>query len=126
MNENDLLFIGFDLHKDPKVILNAYDDRQGVTAKFNLNLLRRINRELGADFDLEEFSHYASYRPLECAARSFLISQKEQTVTIRSLNQNISNSKNGSRSLWKFRKNTTNGIEDLAAASGFYGRAKLF
>ncbi len=63
MNENDRLFIGFDMQKDPRVIVRAYDDAAGVTAAFNLNLLRRINRELGADFDLENFSHYAQYRP---------------------------------------------------------------
>ncbi|HLM03127.1 MAG TPA: L-histidine N(alpha)-methyltransferase, partial [Pyrinomonadaceae bacterium] len=80
MNENDSLFIGFDLQKDPRVILRAYDDAQGVTAAFNLNLLRRINRELGANFDLEKFSHYALYRPNECAARSFLISREQQSV----------------------------------------------
>ena len=49
MNDNDRLFIGFDMQKDPRVIVSAYDDPQGVTAAFNLNLLRRINRELGAD-----------------------------------------------------------------------------
>ena len=69
----DLIFIGFDLHKNPKTILNAYADSQDVTAKFNLNLLKRINRELGANFNIEEFSHYASYHPTERAARSFLI-----------------------------------------------------
>lgn len=89
MNPNDLLFIGFDLHKNPKTIVNAYNDSQGVTAKFNLNLLKRINRELGANFDTEEFSHYASYHPIERAARSFLISRKDQTVTIKSLGKSI-------------------------------------
>lgn len=87
MNDGDLLFIGFDLQKDPRVILAAYDDAQGVTAQFNLNLLRRINRELGANFDLDQFSHYAIYRPNECAARSFLISRAEQDVSIKALNQ---------------------------------------
>lgn len=87
MNKGDLLFVGFDLQKDPRVILDAYDDAQGVTAEFNLNLLRRINRELGANFDLEKFSHYAIYRPNECAARSFLISRADQKVFIETLNQ---------------------------------------
>src|SRR6476660_9619596 len=72
MNPQDFLFIGFDLHKNPKTILRAYDDANGVTAKFNINLLKRINRELGANFNIEEFSHYASYHPTERAARSFL------------------------------------------------------
>jgi uncharacterized SAM-dependent methyltransferase len=69
------------------VIVSAYDDSQGVTAAFNLNLLRRINNELGANFDLDKFSHYAQYRPVECAARSFLISRSKQTVTIEALNR---------------------------------------
>ncbi len=89
MNENDLLLVGFDLQKDPRVILRAYDDSQGVTAAFNLNLLMRINRELGANFNLENFSHYATYRPTECAARSFLISRKMQTVHVEALNQSL-------------------------------------
>ena len=87
MSEKDFLFIGFDLHKNPKTILRAYADSLGITAKFNLNLLKRINRELGGDFNVEEFKHYASYHPTERAARSFLISQIEQTVRIESLDK---------------------------------------
>ena len=52
MNDEDRLFIGFDMQKDPRVIVAAYDDKQGVTAAFNLNLLTRINRALGAAFDI--------------------------------------------------------------------------
>ena len=89
MNPQDLIFIGFDLHKNPKTILRAYDDANGITAKFNLNLLKRINRELGANFNIEEFSHYAAYHPTEHAARSFLISTKKQTVFIEALNQSF-------------------------------------
>ena len=82
MKTDDLLFIGFDLQKDPHVIVPAYDDAGGVTAAFNLNLLRRINRELGGTFDLTKFSHYANYRPIEGSARSFLISREKQSVHI--------------------------------------------
>lgn len=89
MNDNDKLFTGFDLQKDPRVIVSAYDDPQGVTAAFNLNLLRRINRELGADFNLENFSHYAVYRPIDRAARSFLISREKQTVNIEALGRSF-------------------------------------
>ena len=85
MNENDRLFVGFDMQKDPRTIVAAYDDPQGVTAAFNLNLLTRINRELGGDFDLSKFSHYAQYRPMECAARSFLISREHQSVSVEAL-----------------------------------------
>jgi L-histidine Nalpha-methyltransferase len=87
MNQNDLFFIGFDLQKDPRTIRRAYDDEQGVTAAFNLNLLTRINRELGANFDAKKFMHYAAYHPIEGAARSFLISQTAQTVDITALNK---------------------------------------
>ena len=89
MNPGDLLFIGFDMQKDPRVILSAYDDAQGVTAAFNMNLLRRINRELGADFDLSEFSHYAAYQPTDKAARSFLISRTAQEVYIKALDKSF-------------------------------------
>lgn len=85
MNLNDRLFIGFDLQKDPRTILAAYDDSKGVTAAFNLNLLARINRELGGDFDLNAFSHFAIYNPADGAARSFLISRKQQRVRIEAL-----------------------------------------
>lgn len=89
MNKTDLLFIGFDLQKNPNTILRAYNDAGGVTARFNLNLLNRLNRELGANFDLDDFSHYAAYHPIEGAARSFLMSRKEQTVFIESLGESF-------------------------------------
>ncbi|HEY2867290.1 MAG TPA: L-histidine N(alpha)-methyltransferase, partial [Pyrinomonadaceae bacterium] len=87
MSSSDLLFIGFDLQKDPHVIARAYDDSQGVTASFNLNLLARINRELGGDFDLDKWTHYAVYRPVQCAARSFIISREKQNVYIGALDR---------------------------------------
>ncbi|MEO6051930.1 MAG: L-histidine N(alpha)-methyltransferase, partial [Pyrinomonadaceae bacterium] len=89
MSDDDLLFIGFDLQKDPHVIVPAYDDAAGITAAFNLNLLKRINRELDADFDLDKFTHYANYRPIEASARSFLISRERQTVNIAALNHSF-------------------------------------
>lgn len=119
MNEDDLIFIGFDLHKNPKTILNAYDDSQGITAKFNLNLLKRINRELGADFNIEEFSHYASYHPLERAARSFLISQKEQTVRIENLEKSFEFKKWEPIYMEVSQKYDLETIESLAGESGF-------
>lgn len=126
MNENDLLFIGFDLQKDPHVILNAYDDAQGVTAAFNLNLLKRINRELGADFDLANFSHYAIYRPTECAARSFLISRKEQTVRIEALNKSFDFAAWEPIFMEISQKYNLKMIEDLAEKSGFQVQTNFF
>ena len=126
MNENDLLFVGFDLQKDPRVILKAYDDAQNVTAAFNLNLLARINRELGGNFDLENFSHYAIYRPTECAARSFLISRRAQTVFIKSLKKSFDFAAWEPIFMEISQKYNSEMIEDLARASGFQVEKEFF
>ncbi len=82
MTSNDLAMIAFDLKKHPKTILDAYNDASGTTKAFNLNLLARINRELGADFNLEKFDHYPYYEPLTGTAYSFLVSLEDQSVSI--------------------------------------------
>lgn len=76
------LLIGVDLVKDPDVLHRAYNDRQGVTAAFNLNLLRRANEELGADFELSRFAHYAFYEPRRQRIEMHLVSRCAQTVRI--------------------------------------------
>lgn len=119
MNPDDRLFVGFDMQKDPRVIVAAYDDKQGVTAEFNLNLLRRINRELGGDFDTSKFSHYAQYRPAECAARSFLISREKQTVNIKALGRSFDLDQWEAIFMEISQKYTRPMIENLAAESGF-------
>ena len=81
----DRLLVGFDLRKDPRRIRAAYDDAQGVTAEFNLNLLRRFNTELGADFQLEAWQHYPDYDPSTGAMRSWLVSRRAQTVRVAAL-----------------------------------------
>jgi L-histidine N-alpha-methyltransferase len=83
----DRLLIGFDLQKDPRRIRAAYDDAQGVTAAFNLNLLTRLNRELGADFDLAHWQHYTDYNPLSGAVRSYLVSTRAQQVHVAALDE---------------------------------------
>jgi dimethylhistidine N-methyltransferase len=82
MQPGDLLLAGFDLKKHPKTILDAYNDRQGITRAFNLNLLTRINRELGGDFKLEQFEHYPVYDPGSGACKSYLVSLAAQEVHI--------------------------------------------
>jgi dimethylhistidine N-methyltransferase len=77
------LLIGYDLKKDPAVLHAAYNDAQGVTAAFNLNLLRRLNRELGANFVPDRFHHYAFYQPSLGRIEMHLVSQSAQTVRIR-------------------------------------------
>ena len=119
MNENDRLFIGFDMQKDPRVIVRAYDDPQGVTAAFNLNLLARINRELGGDIDLDKFSHYAQYRPIECAARSFLISREKQTITIKALDRSFDFEQWEAIFMEISQKYTHSMIEEFASDGGF-------
>ncbi|PYS97940.1 MAG: L-histidine N(alpha)-methyltransferase [Acidobacteria bacterium] len=126
MNPNDRLFTGFDMQKDPRVIVNAYDDSQGVTAAFNLNLLRRINNELGANFDVDKFSHYAQYRPVECAARSFLISREKQSVTIDALNRTFEFEQWEPIFMEISQKYTRAMIEELAAESDFEIETEFF
>ena len=72
--------VGVDLKKDPAVLERAYDDREGVTAAFNLNLLTRMNRELGADFDLQGFRHRAAWNDLDGRVEMHLDSLRDQTV----------------------------------------------
>ena len=78
----DGLLIGYDLKKDPSILELAYNDPTGVTAAFNKNLLGRMNRELGADFDLDAFRFRASWNEERGAIESFLISDREQRVRI--------------------------------------------
>jgi dimethylhistidine N-methyltransferase len=126
MNDNDLLFIGFDLQKDPHVIANAYDDGAGVTAKFNLNLLTRINRELGGNFDLDKFCHYANYRPIEGSARSFLISRQKQTVRIEALQREFEFDQWEAVFMEISQKYSLAAIESLANDSGFEIKQNFF
>lgn len=82
LQAGDIALIGFDLQKDPEIILKAYNDPAGITAAFNLNLLQRINRELGGDFDVSRFRHYPLYDPGTGVCRSYLISLKDQRVAV--------------------------------------------
>jgi dimethylhistidine N-methyltransferase len=126
MNADDLLFIGFDLQKDPHVIVPAYDDAAGVTAAFNLNLLTRINRELGGNFDIAKFTHYANYRPIEGSARSFLISREEQSVRIEALERTFEFDQWEAVFMEISQKYSIRMIEELAGESGFGIKQNFF
>jgi len=93
MNAGDYLLLGLDLKKDKAVIAPAYNDSKGVTAAFNLNLLTRINRELGADFNLTDFAHSPLYDDEKGIAYSFIKPTKAQEVNISKLNKKINFSK---------------------------------
>lgn len=85
MNDRDLFLLGIDLVKDPRELHAAYNDAEGVTARFNLNVLEVINRELGGHFDTSTFAHYAFYRPDREQIEMHLASLIEQRVAIDAL-----------------------------------------
>jgi len=90
LNDGDYLLIGFDLKQDIAQLIRAYDDSSHYTRDFNLNLLARINRELGGNFDLSGFQHYAMYNPVLGAMESYLVAQREQRVVIKALQKAFS------------------------------------
>jgi dimethylhistidine N-methyltransferase len=110
------LLIGIDLKKDPVMIEAAYNDRAGVTAQFNLNLLHRINCELGADFDLDRFSHRASYNGELGRIEMYLVSRVAQVVTIG--NQKIEFAAGEMICTEYSHKYTVHEFASIAAASG--------
>lgn len=87
LRPGDRVLVGFDLKKDIELLLEAYNDPEGLTAAFNLNLLARINRELGGDFDRRRFRHFATYNVFSGAMESYLVSLAEQRVRIEHLQQ---------------------------------------
>lgn len=119
MRAGDRLVLGLDLMKDPQVILDAYDDAAGVTAQFNLNLLARLNRELGMNFDLARFRHYPCYSPLDGTARSFLVSSVRQVVHSAVLDRSFAFAEGETIYTEQSQKYDRAMIEQLAAGSGF-------
>ena len=90
MQPEDAALIGFDAPKDASILEAAYNDAQGITAQFNLNLLARINRELDADFDLSAFSHQAPYNAMLGRIEMHLVSNKDQTISVAALGAEFS------------------------------------
>jgi uncharacterized SAM-dependent methyltransferase len=119
MKKGDLLLIGIDLIKNPRGIQQAYEDPHGVTRKFNLNLLRRINRELEADIDLEKFDFYCNYDPRNGEVNSYLVSLEKQRAYSKILVMHF-NFANG-ECIWTevSKKYSEAEIDALAAEHGF-------
>lgn len=117
LSPGDLFIIGFDLKKDPRIIRSAYDDALGLTRAFNLNLLHRINRELGAGFDPGLFDHYCSYDPETGACKSYLVSLTDQEVNLGSATIRFDEGE----SIWMeiSQKYDHNMISQMAYESGF-------
>jgi len=89
LNAGDYILMGFDQKKDIGVLHRAYNDAEGITREFNLNILEHINRELGANFIIDNFEHHGFYNPHSGAMESFLISLCEQKVVVRDFEQAI-------------------------------------
>lgn len=119
LRSGDKLMVGFDLRKNPNVVRDAYDDRLGITRRFNLNLLERINRELDADFDLERFDFYCHYNPENGEVKSYLVSLIEQEVEIRKIGKIFHFKKD--ELIWTelSKKYDLHEIEELGKKAGF-------
>ncbi|GLU51649.1 L-histidine N(alpha)-methyltransferase [Dyadobacter frigoris] len=119
MKSGDKILTGFDLQKNPATIRNAYDDSQGITKAFNMNLLQRMNRELGANFKKEFFDFYSHYNPVNGEVRSYLVSLKQQEVYISKIDKSYSFRQN--ELIWTelSKKYTIAEIESLASNNGF-------
>ncbi len=118
-HKGDKVLIGFDLKKSPEVIMKAYNDPLGHTRCFNLNHLIRINRELNANFDPEQFEQHTEYNPLTGEVKSFLVSKKEQAVYIADLERSFHFRKWESVFMELSRKFDYGTIEILAKDHGF-------
>jgi dimethylhistidine N-methyltransferase len=124
LEPGDSLLLGTDLLKPPQVMLDAYDDPQGVTASFNLNLLGRINRELGGNFDLRQFKHEARFNDATNSIEMHLRSLRPQRVQVP-LSDTIATFGAG-ETIWteSSHKYTPQSIAELAAESEFGIRAQ--
>jgi len=119
LNNDDLVLIGFDLRKNTDMMVKAYNDKKGVTAAFNKNLLTRINGELKGNFDLDQFEFYATYDVVEGAIQSYLISKIKQEVFIGELKWLFSLKEKEPIHTESSYKYLTSDIEDMARKNNF-------
>ncbi|WP_053216023.1 L-histidine N(alpha)-methyltransferase [Guptibacillus hwajinpoensis] len=117
LSSGDGLLIGVDVKKAPRILHNAYNDKEGITAKFNLNLLTHLNRELGADFNLNQFEHYAFYNAELGRVEMHLVSMEEQVVTIG--NKSILFNNHETIHTENSYKYSISEFQQLASSSGF-------
>ncbi len=119
MKKPDRLLLGVDLRKDKTILERAYDDSQGVTAQFNLNLLTRINRELGGHFEQHTFRHRAAYDEKIGRVEMYLDSLCDQQVAIDQINMKIHFASGESIHTENSYKYSPAEIDHLAAQAGF-------
>jgi dimethylhistidine N-methyltransferase len=118
MTARDRLLVGIDLRKSTAELEAAYDDASGVTARFSLNLLHRLNRELEADFDVDAFRHSATYRDREGRVHIEIVSRKSQRVRIEALDMDVDFAADEPIHTESAYKYSFDEIEQLAAAAG--------
>ncbi|MBI5435407.1 MAG: L-histidine N(alpha)-methyltransferase [Planctomycetes bacterium] len=123
LREDDLVLVGADLVKDVDVLRRAYDDSRGLTAAFNLNLLARIDRELGGRFERGRFRFYSTWEPRTSAIESYLVSLAEQEVAIDALGRSFHFGAHEAIHTESSRKYTLAELARLAEVSGFAGEA---
>lgn len=123
MNTEDYLLLGLDRVKDKEVLERAYDDGEGITARFNLNVLKVLNNTLGANFNLEQFSHQAIYNEKEQQIEMYLISKQAQKIEFTSLNESIHMQENEKILTEISRKYTKASIQRLLSNSGLIEQA---
>jgi dimethylhistidine N-methyltransferase len=119
LDKDDRLLIGFDMEKDRKVLHAAYNDAKGITGQFNLNILKRLNRELGAEFELNNFRHYAFFNEKHSRIEMHIVSKEDQEVRIKGLDLTVhfrSGETIHTENSYKFSDEM---IQDIAFRSGF-------
>lgn len=119
LRKGDIILIGIDLKKNPQKVLDAYNDPEGITRQFNLNLLRRINQELGGNFNLDLFMHHPVYDPFTGECRSYLISTEKQEVSIKALKKTFEFGAWEPVFMEVSKKYSPEDIEQLAVSTGF-------
>ncbi|MFK7772660.1 MAG: L-histidine N(alpha)-methyltransferase [Saprospiraceae bacterium] len=125
LQAGDKLLLGVDLIKANEIVRPAYNDSKGITAKFNLNLLQRINNELGGNFNLDQFIHQPEYDEKEGIAKSYIVSTSNQTVEIKVTGKSYNFTAGEKIHTEIYRKYNDELIEKIIANTDFNLEAKI-
>jgi dimethylhistidine N-methyltransferase len=120
LREGDALLLGTDMVKSPSILLPAYDDAQGVTAAFNRNILRRLNREFGANFDLAAFAHRAVWNAEQARIEMHMVSRHAQRVRLAVTGDEFAFAAGETIHTENSCKYTSASIRGLLGAAGFH------
>jgi len=132
LTSGDALLLGTDMAKSPEILVPAYNDAQGVTAQFDKNILMRLNREFGANFDLDSFCHVAEWNPLRSRMEIYLESMRPQAVTLGTMDLIVKFAAGERIHTENSYKYTEQMVETMLCVSGFrlektwYDRRKWF